>query len=143
MHERVCYNNPPCTLFHHPVFNAEVMRQNAFIVCAIWGFFLSLELLAASWMVGFFTHGMTLECHVSYLFGFGYFLCEHIGIGYVGPIPISDWRWILGVVIMAAASLPPALCRSCANRKAGYAILILVHLLSLKSLFSNMAGAIT
>ena len=119
------------------------MRKHVFIVCAIWCFSLVVELLATSWMVGFFTHGMTLECHVSYLFGFGYFLTEHVGVGYAGPIPISDWRWILGVAIMLITSLPPAFCRGTAAKTIGYATFVFVHLLSLKSLFCNMAGAIT
>lgn len=119
------------------------MKKHGKIVCAIWGGFWLAELLMCADMVGFFTHGMTFLCHLSYLFGFGYFLSDRIGTGWCGPMPISDWRWIAGALAMVAASLPPVLFRDRVVRIAGYIVLIAVHLVSFWHLMLNMAGAIT
>lgn len=119
------------------------MNTHLKIVCGIWGMFLVLELWLAFELVGVFENGMTFLCLFSYLFGFGYFLSAHIGMDWVGPMPISDWRWILGALTMLAVSVPPILVRKSYVRVVGYVILIVVHLLSFGSLVVNMCGAIT
>ena len=120
-----------------------MMKKHGKIVCAIWGGFWLAELLMCAVMVGFFGNGMTFLCHLSYLFGFGYFLSECIGNGVVGPMYLSDWRWIAGALTMIAASLPPILFRKRVVRIAGYIVLIAVHVVSFWCLMFNMAGAIT
>ena len=113
------------------------------IVCVIWVAFWLAELWMVSVMVGFFTNGMTFLCHLSYLFGFGYFLTECIGNGVVGPMYLSDWRWIVGTLTMAVASFPPVLAQNRSARIAGYMVFIVVHLVSFWCLMFNMVSAIT
>ncbi len=113
------------------------------VVCFIWLVFLVLDFLMAYSCIGFFTNGMTLLCHVSYLFGLGYFISDHVGVGYVGPMPISDWRWIVGCALTLAVSMSPALVRSTKSRVACYVLFVTVLILSLMSLSRNMVGALT
>jgi hypothetical protein len=121
----------------------KTMKKHFKAVCAIWGAFWLAELWMAAVMVGFFTNGMTFLCHLSYLFGFGYFLTEFVGNGVVGPMYLSDWRWIAGTLAMLVASLPPVLARGRAARVAGYIVFIAIHVVSFWCLMFNMVGAIT
>ena len=58
-------------------------------------------------------------------------------------MPVSDWRWILGVMVMLASSLPPILARKIVFRVVGYILLLAVHAVSLLSLLYDMICSIT
>ena len=119
------------------------MKKHLKIVCAIWYCYFSLVVIMIGFFVGFFADGMPLEGYISYLFGFGYFINQCISQKWIAGMPVSDWRWILGVLVMLASSLPPILARKIVFRVVGYIVLIVVHVLSLMFLLYDMIYSIT
>ncbi len=119
------------------------MKKHLKIVCAIWYCYFTLALILIGYFVGFFADGIPLECYISYLFGFGYFINQCINPKWIAGMPVSDWRWILGVLVMLASSLPPIIARKIVIRVIGYIMLIVVHVLSLIFLLYDMICSTT
>ena len=119
------------------------MKKHLKIICAIWYCYFSLVVIMIGYFVGFFADGMPLKGYISYLFGFGYFINHCISPKWIAGMPISDWRWILGVMVMSASSLPPILARKIVFRVVGYILLLAVHAVSLLSLLYDMICSIT
>ena len=119
------------------------MKKHLKIVCAIWYCYFTLALLLIGYFVGFFADGTPLECYISYLFGFGYFINHCISPKWIAGMPVSDWRWILGVLVMLASSLPPIFVRKIVIRIVGYTMFVIVQVLGLSCLLYDMICAIT
>jgi len=118
------------------------MKRHLIIVCGIWCcyFFAALNVICA--FVGY-SSNMPLEGYISFLFGFGFFINEVISPKWIGGIPISDWRWLLGVLIMLASSLPPIIARKIGFRILGYVFHVCVLAVSLYGLLYDMICAVT
>jgi len=78
-------------------------RLNRF--CLSWALALGLQLVIVNVVFRGFVACLRIEDWISYLFCTGYAIVNWVGVGWSGPVPISDSRWICGVLILLGSSI--------------------------------------
>ena len=111
--------------------------------CCCWALALGSQWLLVNVLLRGFTCRLRLEDWISYSLSPGYAIMNVIGVGWSGPMPISDGRWICGTAALFGCSFVALLQR---NLKVNFALNILflvIHLVGCVFSFVNMAGAVT
>ena len=81
-------------------------RKSTVQFVALWCFVVVWQICVVSLPIGGFKIAEYLLGYVSEIFCFGHILCLLTGdLGYGGGMPFSDWRWIMGAILMLTVSI--------------------------------------
>ena len=111
--------------------------------CLFWALALGMQLIIINVMFRGFAVYLRIEDWISYLFCTGYAIVNWIGIGWSGPVPISDSRWICGLLILLGSSIGASVQRDYKWNFVLNVLFVLSYLIGCVYSFINMAGAVT
>ena len=121
-----------------------VHRRNSALwpVAAIWYCTGAVELLLMGYFVGF-SGRIPFACYVSYFFSLGYLLNGRLGVEWSSGMPLSDWRWVLGALVMVSMSVVPWFLSRKMLRVICYVLMIVLFMMGVGAAFFNLMGAVT
>lgn len=122
---------------------AKGMNKQVKRFCCCWAFVLSSQLLLVGIVLGGFAKEFRIEDWISYFFSTGYAIMYWFGVGWSGPMPISDGRWICGTVLLCGSSIAALLQKNLKLNFVLNVIFLIIHLIGCAFSFINMAGAVT
>lgn len=114
---------------------------NRFIFC--WIFVLCSQFILVLSLLGSFVRYLGVEGWISYFFTTGYAIMYWVGFHWVGPMPISDGRWICGALMLIGSSIVALMQRDNKLNLLFNSIFMVLHIIGSLSSFYNLGTAIT
>lgn len=118
-------------------------KRQIFCFLFIWGCVAVWQLFLMFLMFGSFFPGLFPTGMISYVFSAGYLFCHVRGSPIWGPMGLSDWRWVAGMVAMLCLSGLAVFPQNNKCRFAAKLLFVVLHLAGSFCTFINMGSVIT
>lgn len=109
----------------------------------LWVFVSVWQLLLMVFMLRSFVSSMFPGGFVSYVLSAGYIVCHITGHHRWGPMPLTDWQWGAGMVVMLFLSVLATFPHDRKCRLSAGLLFVALHIAGSFCTFLNMASAIT